>query len=256
MASHPKESLSGALMSRRRLLQIGALAAVAGTGVLAGCGRDRTTPPPVSPVELSRPDRPVRLPLHDGLPAIADGLSPETGGTFKIFNYAEYLSPDVLTAFGDEYGVEVEVTTFTTQEEAIAKLRNPGISFDIYFPTVDIIGKVVAGKLLQPLNHSYLPNLGNAWTQLQSPFYDLDSRYSVPYVAFTTGLGYRSDVVSAVPANGYDLLWDTAYRGKVYVLEDPREAISMALLRAGHTDLNTEDPALVKAAGEALASLV
>jgi spermidine/putrescine transport system substrate-binding protein len=207
-------------------------------------------------VVLSRPDNPVRLPLHSDIAAIADGLEPESGGVLKVFNYAEYLSPDVLAAFEEEYGVPVEVTTFVTQDEAVAKLRTAGINFDVYFPTVDIIGKIVAGKLLQPLNHSYLPNLGNAWPQLQEPFYDLGSQYTVPYVAFTTGIGYRTDVVSTVPANGWDLLWDTAHRGKVYLLEDPREALSLALLRDGRIDLNTEDPAAIQAAGAMLATLV
>ncbi|HEY7224086.1 MAG TPA: spermidine/putrescine ABC transporter substrate-binding protein [Micromonosporaceae bacterium] len=255
MTLHPREGLGGSLLSRRRLLQLGALAAAAGTGALAGCsGRPTTTAE--SPVRLSRPDNPVRLPRFDDVPAIADGLQPETGGTLKVFNYPEYLSPDVLTAFGKQYGVDVEVTTFTTQEEAIAKLRTAGIAFDVYFPTVDIIGKVVAGKLLQPLNHSYLPNLGNAWPQLRDPFYDQGSQYSVPYAAFTTGVGYRTDVVSSVPPRGWDLLFDSVYKGKVYILDDPREAISMALLRAGQTDLNTEDSALIRAAGQMLASLI
>jgi spermidine/putrescine transport system substrate-binding protein len=256
MTVHPREGRGGVPFSRRHLLQLGALAAVSGTGVLAGCGRERPGSSGTDAVVLSRPDRPARLPLHAEIPAIADGLDPETGGVLKVFNYAEYLSPDVIAAFGDEYGVTVEVTTFTTQDEAVAKLRTAGINFDVYFPTVDIIGKIVAGKLLQPLNHSYLPNLANAWAQLQDPFYDLGAQYSVPYVAFTTGIGYRTDVVTQLPANGWELLWDTSNQGKVYLLEDPREALSLAMLHDGGTDLNTEDTATIRAAGVTLATLI
>src|SRR5690349_3775967 len=126
MRLHPRESVSGPLFSRRRLLQLGALAAVAGTGALAGCGRERN-PVSSASIELSRPGHPVRLPLHADVPAIADGLAPETGGVLKIFNYAEYLNPDLVTAFGQEHGVEVEVTTFVTQDEALAKLATPGL---------------------------------------------------------------------------------------------------------------------------------
>ena len=255
MRLHPREGVGGTLLSRRRLLQVGALAAVAGGGVLAGCGRERN-PVSAAGIALSRPDNPVRLPFHPDVPAIADGLAPETGGVLKIFNYAEYLNPDVVTAFGQEHGVEVEVTTFVTQDEALAKLATPGLDFDIYFPTTDIIGKAVAAKLLQPLNHTYLPNLANAWSALQDPFYDLGSQYSVPYVAFTTGIGYRTDVVDSLPANGWDLMWDTKHAGKVYLLEDPREALSLAMLREGKFDLNTEDPGTIARAGEVLAALV
>jgi spermidine/putrescine transport system substrate-binding protein len=62
--------------------------------------------------------------------------------------------------------------------------------------------------------------------------------------------------VKSIPANGYDLFWDTAHRGKVYVLEDSREALGMAMLRAGRTDINTEDAKVIQEAGAALQSLV
>ena len=232
MTFHPHENRAVA-PTRRQFLQLGALAAMAGSGVLAGCGRERPRPSPTDQITLSRPDRPTRLPLHPDVPSIANGLSPETGGTLKVLNYAEYLSPDVIKKFGDEHGVTVEITTFVTQDEAIAKLRTAGVGFDVLFPTPDVIGRVVAAKLLQPLNHSYLPNLGNAWPQLRDPFYDSGSRYSVPYNAYTTGIGYRADRVTAVPTRGYDLLWDAAHQGKTYVLDDDREVLAMAMLRAG-----------------------
>jgi spermidine/putrescine transport system substrate-binding protein len=252
MTFHPRENRG----SRRQFLTLGALAAAAGTGVLAGCGRRRDeSAPPTDQVALSRPDKPATLPLHSDVPAIKDGLAPEKGGTLKIFNYPEYLSPDVTKAFGEEHGVTVEVTTFTTQDEAIAKLRTAGTAFDVYFPTPDIVGKLVAGKLLQPLNRSYLTNLGNAWPELQDPFYDKGSRYTVPYTAYTTGVLYRADRVSTVSANGWDLVWDPAYKGQTYVLDDAREGLSLAMLRAGKTDLNTEDAAVIKAAGEELMKL-
>jgi spermidine/putrescine transport system substrate-binding protein len=256
MTFHPREN-RGSRASRRQFLALGALAAAAGTGALAGCGsRQPKSNAAAEEVALSRPDRPTKLPLHSDVAAIKDGLAPEKGGTLKIFNYPEYLSPDVIKAFGEEHGVTVEVTTFTTQDEAIAKLRTAGTAFDVYFPTPDIVGKLAAGKLLQPLNKSYLPNLTNAWPELQDPFYDKGSQYTVPYTAFTTGILYRADRVSAVPSNGWDLIWDPAHKGQTYVLDDAREGISLAMLRAGKTDLNTEDAAVIKAAGAELTKLV
>ena len=256
MPFHPREN-RGSQASRRQFLALGALAAVAGTGALAGCTRDRPkSTAAADQVVLSRPDKPAKLPLHSDVPAIKDGLEPEKGGSFKIFNYPEYLDPEVTKAFGEKYGVTVEVTTFTTQDEAIAKLRTAGSAFDVYFPTTDIVGKLVAGKLLQPLNKSYLPNTKNVWPELQDPFYDKGAQYTVPYTAFTTGILYRADRVKSVPTNGWELIWDPAYKGQTYVLDDAREGISLAMLRAGKTDLNTEDPAVIKAAGADLTKLV
>jgi spermidine/putrescine transport system substrate-binding protein len=104
---------------------------------------------------------------------------------------------------------------------------------------------------LQPLNKSYVPNITNVWSSLQDPFYDQGGVYSVPYTLFSTGIGYRVDAVAKSPdmyANPYDIYWDTANGGQVYLLEDDREVFGMALLRSGRTDVNTEDAELIEAA--------
>jgi len=254
VAGHPRESRP---LGRRRFLRQSfyvSLGAAGGPALLGACGSSDTGSASVD-LPLARPDDPVELPLHEDVPAIDDGLEPETG-TLKIFNYSDYLAPGVLKAFGEEYGVEVEVTTFNSMDEAVAKLRTGQGDFDVFFPTPDILAKVVYGKLLQPINHSYLPNLKNAWTQLQDPFYDQGSRYTVPYNAYSTGVGYRADEVTTIPASGYDLLWDEQYAGRANILDDGREAIGMSLLRNGVDDVNTEDSEVLHAAGEELAELV
>ncbi len=204
-------------------------------------------------VKLSRPDNPATLPTFDDIEPIADGLAPETG-TLKVFNYEEYIAPSVLKKFQREYGVKVEVTTFTSMDEAIAKLSSGQAEFDVFFPTTDVIAKLAAGQLLQPLNKSYIPNLPNVWESLQDPFYDKGSVYSVPYVMFQTGIGYRIDGVAKAPdayANPYDIFWDPANSGQVYLLEDDREVFGMALLRMSpDNDVNTEDEELIAAALE------
>ena len=152
----------------------------------------------------------------------------------------------MLAAFEDEYGVTVEVTTFTSMDEAIAKLASGQVEFDVFFPTPDRIGQLAAAKLLQPLNQTYLPNLANVWESLQDPFYDQGSVYTVPYTLYTTGIGYRIDAVAKAPDaydNPYDIFWDPANAGQVFLLEDDREAFGMALLRGDpDADVNTEDP--------------
>jgi spermidine/putrescine transport system substrate-binding protein len=119
------------------------------------------------------------------------------------------------------------------------------------------LSKMVFTDLLQPLNRSYLPNLQNVWPEYQDPWYDKGARYTVPYTIYTTGVLYRTDRVSSVPENGYDLIWDKQYAGKIYVLDDMNEAIGMSLLRNGiTTDINTSDPSLVQKATDSLIELI
>ena len=120
-------------------------------------------------------------------------------GTLRIYNWNGYLWPKIKKDFAKEYGVKVEETFFYTMDEAIAKISSGAVDFDVFFPTVDRLGRLVVGKLLQPLNHDYLPNLANVWPSLQDPLYDKGSQYTVPYVTWTTGIGYRTDKVSTTP---------------------------------------------------------
>ena len=251
MAFHPRERRR---MPRRQFIRLtayGAAAAGLAPSILAACGGGDDDAAEENGVKLSRPDAPVTLPTFDDIPAIEDGLQPETG-TLKVYNYEEYVSPDVLAAFQDEFGVTVEVTTFTSMDEAVTRLASGEVAFDVFFPTPDRLGQLAAGKLLQPLNKSYVPNFDNVWDSLRDPFYDLGSVYTVPYTLYTTGIGYRIDAVSKTPdgyEDAYDIFWDPANRGQVYLLEDDREVFGMALLRRDpESDVNTEDTELLDAA--------
>jgi spermidine/putrescine transport system substrate-binding protein len=202
----------------------------------------------------------VTLPLYDDNPPIASGLEPEAG-PLKIYNWQDYLWKRLLKRFGRKYGVEVELSTFYTAEEAIAKIKTGQVDYDVFFPGVDRLGQLASAKLLQPLNRSYLPALAkNVWPQLVDPFYDRGSRYSVPYVVYTTGIGYRrdriDDSVFATTSNPYELYFDVAHAGRIYVLDDYREAIQAMLLKNGVTDVNTGDPDAINAARRDLLDLV
>ncbi|MGH2449831.1 MAG: extracellular solute-binding protein, partial [Candidatus Limnocylindria bacterium] len=253
---HPRDP--GAY-GRREFLQRSAAAALgvsSASSLLAACGGDEGGASPggtgggngggsgEAPFELARRDNPVTLPIFDDNPPIESGLEPESG-TLKIYNWIDYLDKATLRKFSREYGVKTEISIFNTMDEAVAKLRSGGVDFDVFFPTVDRLGKLVAGKLLQPINLDYIPNLEpNIWPQLANPFYDQGSLYTVPYVIYTTGTGYRTDKVSPPPedfSNPYDIYFEEAYRGRTFLLDDYREAMCMLLLRNGVTDVNTGD---------------
>lgn len=209
-------------------------------------------------IPLARRDRPVTLPLYSDNEPIASGLNLEAG-PLNLFNWASYINPAVVRKFEKEFKVKVSITQFENEEEAVAKLTSGKLNFDVWWSTVDYMSRAVAGKLIQPLNHSYLPNLKNVWPSLQDPYYDRHSRYSVPYAVYTTGIAWRTDKIRKAPAdyaNPYDIFWDShPYAGKVAILDDQREALGMALLRRHIYDINTEDPTLINRAEKDLARL-
>ena len=232
-------------MKRRDFLRNSAAAAatVSGAGFLAGCGDSGAGGSGGdSGLKLARPDDPVTLPVSDDNAPIDSNMEPESG-PLKIFNWADYLWTKVTKDFGKEYGVDVEISTFYNMQESVGKLRTGQVPYDIYFPTIDVLPKMVAGNLLQPLNRDYIPNLSaNVWPEFVDPFYDQGANYSIPYMVYGTGIAWRKDMVSESIAeldNPYDVFWDEQYSGKVGIYDDYREAISMVLLRNGIENINT-----------------
>lgn len=253
------------------------LAGLAGFSALAGCARQLPTSqgawsgavsssgPAASPsgsaatpsasasasgaARGASPSNPVTWPIAAGNEPIAAGLAPERGATLQVYNYADYLDPAAIKGFEakyKEYDVSVRVSTFNDTSEALTKLRSGSAPFDVYFPSYDDLGKLITGDLLRPLNHSYVPNISNVWPEFTDPFYDGQWRYSVPYTVYTTGIAWRADRVTedlGARENPWDVFWDPKYADRMSVLDDYRETQSMALLRAGNTDVNTGDAA-------------
>jgi spermidine/putrescine transport system substrate-binding protein len=234
MAFHPRERSSPwrRRMSRREALRLMAGTAAAG-GLLAGCGSGAgSSSSSASEVVIGTRGDPVKQPLYEDNPMIESGLEPEKG-PLRLYNWADYIYTRVLKDFEKEFGVEVELTTFYNLEEATRKLRTGKVNFDVFVPTAEVIPKFVAGKLLQPLNHSYLPNLKkNVWPMLADPYYDEGSRYTVPYTVYLTGIGWRTDMVSADIAamdNPWDAFWDSEYKGIAGLYDDYRETIGVGM---------------------------
>jgi len=263
--SHPRERR--AHLSRRDFLRRGAGAAVAlpsMSAILAACSKPGTTGSggggtgSTGERVLARPDNPVTLPMtREPIPTD----TPIEGGTLRVYNWDAYFYKKVLREFEDEYGVTVEWTTFNNMEEGIQKLAAGQIEADVFFPTTDYIGRLVEADLVQPLNHELIPNLeANYWPVFSDPgpFYDLGWRYSVPYVIYTTGVSYRRDRVddAAAAQAGYDLFFDPAFQDAVSYYDSYRDAIGMMLLRNGDTDVNSDDPAAITAAKDAILQMI
>ena len=279
---HPHEHR----LTRRNLVRgaIGAGAAMGVAGVAAGCANTTTAVgsgegggnPAVKKFVVAKPTGPDGLPLPrtdnavtwaitDDNQPIADGLQPE-GGTLNIYNYADYIWPGLVKRFEKQFNCSVKIATYNSSDEAAAKLAAGAVDFDVVIglSANQMVG-FVAQQLMKPLTHSYLPNLvKNIWPALQDPFYDRGARYTVPYVVWMDGIGWRNDKIGKDIAGmkvPWDIFWNSKpWTGKVGLLDDQRDALSMPMQRdAMHSgkvpDLNTDDAAIINKAGSDLAQL-
>ena len=234
-----------------------------------GSGSPLVEPKPVGPggLPLPRTDNSVTWAIVDDNPPIADGLAPETGATLRLFNYADYIWPaPARAASSSATTARSSSATYNSADEAIAKLQSGAVDYDVIIGlSGSNIVNLMALQLLQPLNHTYLPNLAaNIWPELADPFYDRGSHYTVPYVVWSDGIGWRNDKISVDIAEldvPWDIFWQSEqWRGKVGLLDDKRDGLSMPMQRDAMTDgtiadLNTEDPEIVAKAGRDLEQL-
>src|SRR5580693_5236891 len=234
-------------LSRRQALQRGfaaALLAGGGASVLDACAPYLVGP---NNIPLPRPTNPVKWPV-DGNAMIASNLPPETGATLQVYNWVAYINQAVVNSFAKKYNCKVEVTTFNTMDEALSKL-NSGLKFDVFMGvTVDVLGPLIASKLIQPLNHSYITNIDQAWQD------------TVPYTIYTTGIAWRKDLVDLNPAaqaNPWrEMFFQPRYKGKIAILDDYREGPSLGLMMNGVFNLNSTSKDQIDASRQTLSDLV
>jgi spermidine/putrescine transport system substrate-binding protein len=259
--AHPREGWQGhgapRKLTRRSFLgrSAGAALALGAVPLLDACASALAG---TGTVPLPRPNNPVKWPVFPGNQAIASNQAPEEGATLQVYNWVAYVNQAVVNSFAKKYKCKVQVTTFNTMDEAMAKLRS-GLSFDVLMgATVDVLGQLIEGKLVQPLNHSYIPNITQAWSDFTNPFYDQGWQYTVPYTIYTTGMAWRKDLVNENPytmANPWAMPWQSKYKGRVAILDDYREGISLGLMKNGIFDLNTTDYRQINLARKALEDL-
>ena len=249
----------------RREFVVGAgLAALGGPALLTACTDDSgepagATPTPTGSLRLASPSNPVTWPISPNNAPIADGLPPEQNATLQVYNWADYVDPAAIAAFEASYRCKVNVTTFDDMDEALSKVREGIVPFDVWMGVgYDLISRLVTGSLIRPLNHSYVPNITNVWPSFTNPWYDQNWQYTVPFTVYTSGLGWRTDMMKTDPFTlrvRWDTLWDARYRGLTAVWDDSRSTIEMCLLKEGITDVNTGRREYLDRAGQQLTQL-
>ena len=166
----------------------------------------------------------------------------------KLYLPGEYLGEDVIPNFESQYGVSVIVENFDSNEMMYTKLQ-AGDSYDVLIPSDYMIERLIRGDYLQPLDKSLIPNLDNLDEAVVGLDYDVDGTYSVPYFWGSVGLVYNHENVdpAVMEAEGWEILHDTDYAGRIYLYDSERDSFMMAFKALGYS-MNTDDPDEIEAA--------
>jgi spermidine/putrescine-binding protein len=195
-----------------------------------------------------------------GTPVSGEFVCPEpenkvevTSTELNIFVWTEYIPAEWKTCFEKVYGVTINHSEYSSNEEMYAKLLAGGSNYDLVQPTDYIVGLMIRQGLLQEMDQSKLP-MANYNPNYLNLAFDPGNKYTVPYMAGVDAIIYNADKVTTPPTSYADL-WNPEYAGRMVFLDDSRVIIGMTLLTLGY-DVNTKDPAQLEEAKTKLAELI
>lgn len=157
-----------------------------------------------------------------------------------VYNWGEYIDPEVIDAFEEEYNIKVVYSTFDSNEEMYAKLKAGTASYDVICPSDYMIHRMAEEGLLQELNTANIPNLQNIGAEYltSSQQFDPDNRYSVPYCWGTVGILYNKTKVKG-EITSWSALFDEQYKGQILMIDSVRDAYMTALCYLGYSQNTT-----------------
>ncbi len=177
--------------------------------------------------------------------------------TLYVYNWGEYISDgsddsmDVVKEFEKLTGINVEYTTFDTNEGLYSKLQSGSAYYDIIIPSDYMISRMAQNGMLEKINYANIPNFEKYVDQdFKNPDYDANQEYSVPYTWGTVGLIYNTKYVTEA-VDSWEILWDEKYSGKILMFSNSRDAYAIALRTLGYS-MNTENPEELREATELL----
>lgn len=173
-----------------------------------------------------------------------------TSGTEQviIYNWGEYIDPEVLDMFEEETGIQVIYEEFETNEIMYPKIQSGAIAYDLVCPSDYMIQKMIQNDLLQPLNFDNIPNaknIGQVYYEKSRQF-DPDNQYSIPYCWGTVGILYNTKMVEE-PIDSWTVLWDTQYKDNILMQDSVRDAFAVALKTLGYSMNSTSIHELTQA---------
>ena len=116
----------------------------------------------------------------------------------NVFNWSAYIDPAMLQRFEQERGVQIRYGTYESNEEMLARVMSGNSGWDVVFPTHSRLGPMASHGLLAPLDHRRLPNLTNLAPRFQTPVWDHDLEWAVPYMWNGTGIAWNAKQVQNV----------------------------------------------------------
>ena len=180
--------------------------------------------------------------------ALAEADKPFAGTEIKVYNWYDYIDPDVLDIFEEETGIHVNYVNFSQNEDMYTRLSTGAEVYDVVIPSEYMIQRLIKEDLLAELDLSNIPNMENVLPSLLDPAYDPGNAHSVPYMWGTLGIVYNTEMVDE-PITSWTALLDEKYAGEIFMMDSVRDTVGLALKTLGYS-MNSHDEGELAEAGE------
>ena len=155
--------------------------------------------------------------------------------SITVYNWGEYIDPDLLKQFEQETGIKVIYETFDSNEGMMGKVEQGGTAYDISMPSEYMIEMMAEKDLLLPIDYSKIPNVKNIDPYFLDLPFDPDNKYSLPYFWGTVGIAFNPTLLDGQTFESWDNLWDPSLRQQVILVDSARETIGMGLNSLGYS---------------------
>lgn len=172
----------------------------------------------------------------------------ENGNQVIVYNWGEYLDPEILNMFTEETGIEVIYDEYETNETMYPKIETGAAEYDLVCPSDYMIQKMIEKDLLAEINFDNIPNIRNIDPNFmqQSTEFDPGNKYSVPHCVGTVGILYNKTMVDE-PIDSWNVLWDERYADSILMQDSVRDAFMVALKRLGYSMNSSDEQELIEA---------
>ena len=163
----------------------------------------------------------------------------------NIYNWADYINPDAITNFENEFGIDITYDIYDSSEVVDTKLMTGRSGYDVVVHAASFTARLAKVGILHPVDFKKLPN----WHHLDQALIDkANEKYSsglqgVPLFWGTTGITYNVDLIKErmlnAPLDSSALIFDPEIISRftdcgISFLDDPTSVIPMAMLFLGY----------------------
>ncbi|QJC33644.1 extracellular solute-binding protein [Enterobacteriaceae endosymbiont of Donacia provostii] len=152
--------------------------------------------------------------------------------TIFFYNWTEYVPQEILNQFTKETGIKIIYSTYDSNESMYTKLKtHKKQSYDLVVPSTYFVSKMKNEGMIQKIKKNKIPNFKNLDPKFLNKSFDINNKYSIPYMWGATAIGVNTNFIDYKQINSWNDLWNPKYYKSISLIDDAKEVFQMSLIK-------------------------